>query len=188
MDRHLIVGLGNPEPKYVANRHNVGFMVLDQLADEGRIQVTRSKFKGVYGAGTLEGVPVVLLKPKTFMNLSGQSVQPAARFFGVDPGRIIVVHDELDLPFGRVRLKVGGGHAGHNGLRSICADLGSRDFVRLRVGIGRPEKGTVSRYVLSDFVGEQREWLPDLLERSASAVRAALREGPRKAMNAVNAG
>lgn len=189
MQRHLVVGLGNPEPRYAGNRHNVGFMVVERLADEARIPLSRSKFKGVYGTGTFAGVSVVLLEPKTFMNLSGQSVVPAARFFDVAPERIIVVHDELDLPFGKLRLKVGGGHAGHNGLRSICAELGSHDFVRLRVGIGRPQKGSVSRYVLSDFTaGDETDWLPDLLDRSVAAVRAALTEGPRKAMNVVNAG
>ena len=187
MERHLVVGLGNPEPQYAGHRHNVGFMVLDRLADEHRVALSRSKFKGVYGTGSIGPVPVALLKPMTFMNLSGQSVVPAARFFGVAPARILVIHDELDLPFGRLRLKVGGGHAGHNGLRSICADLGSHDYVRLRVGIGRPQKGSVSRYVLSDFAGEEIEWLPDLLERAAAAVRAALEMGPRQAMNAVNA-
>lgn len=189
MQRHLVVGLGNPEPKYAGHRHNVGFMAVDRLADEARITVGRSKFKGVYGSGTVGDVPVVLLKPMTFMNLSGESVVPAARFFDVPPERIVVIHDELDLPYGRLRLKVGGGHAGHNGLRSICNLLGSRDFVRLRVGIGRPQKGSVSRYVLSDFAaGEEAEWLPDLLERSAAAVRSALEQGPRKAMNVINAG
>lgn len=187
MDRHLIVGLGNPGPRYVDNRHNVGFMVLDHLAAEAGIDIGRSKFKGVFGAGTIEGAPIALLKPMTYMNLSGQSVAPAARFFDVDPSRVVVVHDELDLPFGRLRLKVGGGHGGHNGLRSMFQELGSRDFVRLRVGIGRPQGGSVSDYVLSDFDGEDAQWLPDLLERSAAALRATLREGPRLAMNTVNA-
>lgn len=189
MQRHLVVGLGNPEARYAGNRHNVGFMAVDRLAEEARITAGRSKFKGVYGTGDIAGIPVVLLKPMTFMNLSGESVVPAARFFDVPPERIVVIHDELDLPFGKLRLKIGGGHAGHNGLRSICQLLGSRDFVRLRVGIGRPEKGTVSRYVLSDFAaGEETDWLPDLLDRAAAAVRAALSDGPRKAMNVVNAG
>lgn len=189
MQRHLVVGLGNPEPRYAGNRHNVGFMAVDRLADDARISLSRSKFKGVYGTGEVAGMPVALLKPMTFMNLSGESVVPAARFFDVPPERIVVIHDELDLPFGRLRLKIGGGHAGHNGLRSICNLLGSRDFVRLRVGIGRPEKGSVSRYVLADFAaGEETDWLPDLLDRSVAAVRAALSEGPRKAMNTVNAG
>lgn len=187
MDRQLIVGLGNPGPRYAHNRHNVGFMVLDRLAAEAGIDISRSKFKGVFGTGVIDDAPVALLKPMTYMNLSGESVSPAARFFDIDPTRILVVHDELDLPFGRLRLKVGGGHAGHNGLRSMVQALDSRDFVRLRVGIGRPQGGSVSDYVLADFAGDDAQWLPDLLERSVTALRAALREGPRKAMNTVNA-
>lgn len=187
MERQLIVGLGNPGPKYAQNRHNVGFMGIDRLADDGRIAVARKKFKGQYGAGTLDGASVVLLKPETFMNLSGQSVSPARSFFNVDVARIVVLHDELDLPFGRVRIKVGGGHAGHNGLRSIIDQLGTKDFVRIRIGIGRPEKGSVSGFVLTDFHGEQREWLADLVERAADAVRSILKDGVRKAMNRINA-
>ncbi|MCB9523449.1 MAG: aminoacyl-tRNA hydrolase [Myxococcales bacterium] len=188
MSRTLIVGLGNPGPRYVNTRHNVGFMVVDRLADDGRIDVGRSKFKALYGAGELEGQKIVCLKPQTFMNLSGQSVVPARQFFDVDVDRIWVVHDELDLPYGTVRLKIGGGHAGHNGLRSIVQQLGSRDFVRLRVGIGRPVHGSVSDYVLSDFAaGDERSFLPDLIERSVAALRLALREGPKNAMNQVNA-
>lgn len=186
MDRCLIVGLGNPGPRYAGNRHNVGFMVLDALAEHGQISISRAKFKGQYGTGTLEGRSVVLLKPETFMNLSGQSVVPAAQFFGVAPADIWVVHDELDLPFGTLRLKIGGGHAGHNGLRSIAELSGSKDFVRLRVGIGRPQHGSVSDYVLADFRGEDQEWLPDLVERGVDALRCALRETPRRAMNQVN--
>ena len=187
MDRHLVVGLGNPEPKYARNRHNVGFMVVDRLAEASRVDVTRSKFKGIYGTGTIGSCPVVLLKPLTFMNLSGQSVSPARSFFGIDAEHIVVIHDELDLAFGTLRLKMGGGHAGHNGLRSMVAELGTADFVRLRVGIGRPARGSVSDYVLADFDAEQQPWLPDLLDRAADAVKLALSEGPRKAMNTVNA-
>lgn len=187
MDRHLIVGLGNPGPKYARNRHNVGFMVVERLANEAGVALGRTKFKAVYGTGSVGGTPVALLLPQTYMNLSGQSVSPARSFFDVTDERIVVVHDELDLPFGTVRLKVGGGHAGHNGLRSIVAELGSRDFVRLRVGIGRPEKGDVTGHVLSDFRGEEADWLDDLLERSVAALRATLAEGARMAMNTVNA-
>jgi PTH1 family peptidyl-tRNA hydrolase len=188
MDRTLIVGLGNPGPRYAGNRHNVGFMALERLADDARIDATRKKFKGLFGAGEIERERVVMLAPQTFMNLSGQSVQPCAAFFDVSPPQIIVIHDELDLPFGTIRLKIGGGHAGHNGLRNIVAQLGTNTFVRLRVGIGRPQHGSVSDFVLSDFsAGDERAWLPDLLERSADAIRLVLREGARKAMNTINA-
>lgn len=187
MDRALIVGLGNPGSKYAKNRHNVGFMVLDQLASDAGTTVSRSKFKGHYATATVERRSVALLKPMTFMNLSGQSVVPARTFFNVADADIIVVHDELDMPFGTIKLKVGGGHAGHNGLRSIIAQLGGRDFIRLRVGIGRPVHGAVADFVLSDFAKEERDWLPDLIDRSVDAVRLVLADGLHKAMNQVNA-
>ena len=187
MKRHLIVGLGNPEPKYLMNRHNIGFMVLDQLAQDAGISLSRTKFNGVYGTGHIEGHSVVLLKPMTFMNLSGRSVTPCSRFFDVEPQHILVAHDELDLAYGDLRLKAGGGHAGHNGLRSMVGELGTADFLRLRIGIGRPQKGSVSNFVLSDFsAGEERDWLPDLIDRSVGAIRATVRDGIRRAMNEVN--
>jgi PTH1 family peptidyl-tRNA hydrolase len=123
----------------------------------------------------------------TFMNLSGRSVTPCSRFFDVPPDNILVAHDELDLAYGDLRLKSGGGHAGHNGLRSMVGELGKADFLRLRIGIGRPQKGSVSNYVLSDFsAGEERDWLPDLIDRSVSAIRSTVRDGIRRAMNEVN--
>ena len=187
MDRTLIVGLGNPGPRYAGNRHNVGFMALERLADDARIDVGRKKFKGLFGAGEIAQERVVLLAPQTFMNLSGQSVQPCAAFFDVSAPQLIVIHDELDLPFGTLRLKIGGGHAGHNGLRNIVAQLGTNSFIRLRVGIGRPQHGSVSNFVLSDFSNDERQWLPDLLDRSAAAIERVLKEGPQKAMNIINA-
>ena len=161
MARILVVGLGNPEAKYAANRHNIGFMILDQLARDSGISMTKTKFKGMYGSGPVNGASAVLLKPQTYMNLSGRSVAPAQKFFNIDAADVLVVHDELDLPYGRIRLKVGGGHAGHNGLRSMIKEMGSNAFARLRVGIGRPVHGDVSNFVLSDFArGEEQEWLP----------------------------
>lgn len=188
MSRRLIVGLGNPGAKYLNNRHNIGFQVIDRLAEQSGVALTRTKFNGIYGTGHVDGCSVVLLKPQTFMNLSGRSVVPASRFFDIEPENILVVHDELDLDFGILRLKVGGGHAGHNGLRSIHADLGTNAYHRLRMGIGRPQKGSVSAFVLADFTaGDEREWLPDMLDRGAGAIGAVLREGTRAAMNTVNA-
>ena len=187
MDRALIVGLGNPGSKYAKNRHNVGFMVLDRLASALGTTVSRSKFKGHYATATVEGRSVALLKPMTFMNLSGQSVVPARTFFNVTDANIIVVHDEIDLPFGTVKIKVGGGHAGHNGLRSIIAQLGGRDFIRVRVGVDRPVHGAVADFVLSDFSKEECDWLTDLIDRSVDALRLVLADGPHKAMNRINA-
>jgi PTH1 family peptidyl-tRNA hydrolase len=186
-DRLLLVGLGNPGPRYAGNRHNVGFMVLDHLAADAGISLSRKAFKGTCGTGDWETTPLVLLKPETFMNLSGQSVSPARSFYDVAPARIIVLHDELDLPFGTLRLKIGGGHAGHNGLRSIMAELGTGDFARLRIGIGRPLKGDVADFVLQDFAPDQRAWVPDLLDRSVAALRLALQQGVARAMNTINA-
>ncbi|MEE2788621.1 MAG: aminoacyl-tRNA hydrolase [Myxococcota bacterium] len=188
MERTLIVGLGNPDPKYTANRHNIGFMVLDRLADRAGLSMSKTKFRSRYATGQFEGKSVVVLKPQTYMNLSGRAVVPAQRFFDIEATRILVVHDELDLPFGKLRLKVGGGHAGHNGLRSMISEMGTNGFSRLRVGIGRPSRGDVSSYVLSDFAaGEEREWLPDLIDRACDAITMVVRKGTQAAMNEVNA-
>ena len=150
----LVVGLGNPGRKYEGNRHNIGFGVVDALARDVPSADFREKFSGLFARGEAFGSAVGLLKPQTYMNESGRSVQAAQAFLKVQLGEILVVHDELDLPFGEVRLKLAGGHAGHNGLRDISARLGA-DYARLRVGIGRPPpgfRGEVADYVLS--VGE----------------------------------
>jgi PTH1 family peptidyl-tRNA hydrolase len=186
----LIVGLGNPGKKYQANRHNVGFMAVDAMAGDVAGFAWKEKFAGVFGRGELFGKSSVLLKPMTFMNLSGDSVQPAMAFSKVAVGDVIVIHDELDVPFGEVRLKVGGGHAGHNGLRSIIERAGSPDFVRVRVGIGRPPagfRGDVADYVLHDFDSSERAELPDVLGRAIEATKKVLTLGLSAAMNAVNA-
>jgi len=182
---HLVVGLGNPGKKYSGNRHNVGFMAVDKLADERRLPEWREKFSGVYSRGD----ELMVLKPMTFMNVSGDSVQPAAAFVKVEPAQIVVLHDELDLPWGDVRLKLGGGHAGHNGLRSIIGRLGTPDFVRVRIGIGRPPagfRGEVADFVLQDFDSAERAELPDVLARAVSAVNAVLEKGFAAAQNTVN--
>jgi len=137
----LIVGLGNPGREYASHRHNVGFMAVDALWQQVRGEPFREKFSGEYARVTLAGEPAILLKPMTYMNESGRSVQPALAFFKIAPADLIVLHDELDLPFRDVRLKFGGGHAGHNGLRSIMAHVGTGDFGRVRIGVGRPPPG-----------------------------------------------
>lgn len=166
----LIVGLGNPGEKYARNRHNVGFMAVDAIAATHGFGPWRKKFSGQLAEGVLAGEKVLLLKPETYMNESGRSVAEAANFYKLSPEDIIVVHDELDLAPGRVRVKTGGGHAGHNGLRSIMAHLKGADgeFHRLRIGIGHPgEKNMVTRHVLSDFSGQERQWLEPLLDAIA---------------------
>lgn len=185
----LVVGLGNPGKAYATHRHNVGFMVVDELARALRADSPRDKFSGEICKGSHAGEDALLLKPTTFMNLSGQSVQPAAAFHKIPVANILVVHDELDLPFGEVRLKQGGGHAGHNGLRSMIQSLGSPDFARVRVGIGRPAqgfKGEVADWVLSPFDGAERTQLDDVLRRAADSVLDVLAHGVTPAMNKLN--
>ena len=187
---HLVVGLGNPGREYERSRHNVGFLVADALREAGAWPDYKQKFSGVWTRGSLaNGAPVALLKPQTFMNLSGDSVQPAAAFLKVPPADIIVVHDELDLPWKDVRLKMGGGHAGNNGVRSIIQRLGTPDFVRVRVGIGKPPpgfRGAGADWVLSDFDAVERAELPDLIGQAIDAVRRVVEDGLSAAMNAVN--
>lgn len=159
----LIVGLGNPDREYAGNRHNIGFMVLDRLACDARLLDWRARFSGLVSEGMLGGEKVFLLKPQTYMNLSGRSVRDAARFYKIPPERILVFHDELDLPPGKLRVKTGGGAAGHNGLKSIDAECGFQDYRRVRIGIGHPgDKARVSGYVLSDFSAEERPVMDDL--------------------------
>jgi PTH1 family peptidyl-tRNA hydrolase len=174
----LVVGLGNPGREHEGNRHNVGFMVVDAMRAAEGWPEWREKFRGLLTRGELRGETsrrdVSLLKPQTYMNLSGESVQPAAAFLKVAPARIVVVQDELDLPWKEVRVKVGGGHAGHNGLRSIIQCLGTPDFVRVRVGIGKPPpgfRGSGADWVLSGFDPAERAELPDVLRAAESAVR-----------------
>ena len=180
----LVVGLGNPGPGYAANRHNVGFMVADVLADR-----MGGRFKGPRGGcdivqGRLAGRRVVLAKPRSYMNLSGGAVAGAARFFKVDPVELVVLHDELVLPFGTVRLKLGGGEGGHNGLRSVSKSLSTRDFLRVRFGIGRPPgRMDPADFVLRDFAAAERRELPALLEHAADAVEALLAGGLEPAQN-----
>jgi PTH1 family peptidyl-tRNA hydrolase len=161
-------------------------MVTDLLADRGHAGGFRDKFKGEYARVRIGGEEAHLLKPLTYMNVSGESVQKALQFFKVPLPQVIVVHDELDLPFGVVRVKVGGGLAGHNGLRSIAQHCGGPGFVRVRFGIGRPRGQPVEAYVLSDFSASERAELPDLLARAADAVEATVSRGARAAMNAFN--
>jgi len=183
----LIAGLGNPGPEYEGNRHNVGFRIVDRLRELDGLPDFRPKFCGVLTRGQVAGHPVALLKPQGYMNLSGDSVQPAAAFLKIPTEHIVVIHDELDLEWKDVRIKVGGGHAGHNGIRSIIQRLGSAAFVRVRVGIGKPTGGRDSAdWVLSDFEATERAELPDVIASAVAAVRSILEIGPEAAMNRVN--
>lgn len=182
----LVVGLGNPGPSYRGHRHSVGFMVVERVHARIGASEWREKFRGLTGRGLLAGRETHLLLPQTFMNLSGESVLRAVTQLGVKPADILVVHDDLDLAFGDVRVKVGGGHGGHNGLRDISRVIGP-DYLRVRVGIGRPAVGTVERYVLSDFTREESAGLDGVIQRAVDAVESVVSEGPMRTMNKTNA-
>ncbi|KII14338.1 MULTISPECIES: aminoacyl-tRNA hydrolase [Phaeobacter] len=181
----LFVGLGNPGAKYAGNRHNIGFMALDQIASDHGFSPWKSKFQAQISEGVLGRTKVLLLKPQTFMNLSGQSVGEAMRFYKLTPADVTVLHDELDLAPGKARVKQGGGHAGHNGLRSIHSHIGA-DYSRVRLGIGHPgHKDAVAGYVLRDFAKADEAWLDDLMRGiSDGAAQLAAGDGG-KFMNAV---
>lgn len=186
----LVAGLGNPGDRYALTRHNVGFMVVDALAARSATSaVWRTHSEGLLAQVDSGPSRLLLLKPQTFMNLSGRSIQSVASHFKLGVEQILVVHDELDLPFGQLRLKLGGGDAGHRGVRSTAAELGAREFGRLRVGIGRPPvifEGTVADYVLQAFALTEREELPNLLDRAAQAVMLVAERGLAEAMNLTN--
>ena len=161
----LLVGLGNPGDKYEYNRHNIGFLAVDAIADTFGFPAYKKKYQGLMAEGNIEGEKVILLKPQTYMNNSGQSVGEAAKFYKIPLDRIAVFHDELDLAAGKIRTKKGGGNAGHNGLRSMDSHLNSNDYWRIRLGIGHPgDKAMVHNHVLSDFSKNDLIWLKSLIE------------------------
>jgi PTH1 family peptidyl-tRNA hydrolase len=183
----LVVGLGNPGAEYADNRHNIGFMVVDELAQRWRIGGLKAKFGGEHGRGEAGGQQVVLLKPMQYMNLSGQPVRDTAAFYKIEPKNLIVIHDEIDLEFGRVKVKVGGGHGGHNGLRSIADHIGPT-HVRVRCGVGHPgNKDRVVGHVLGPFSKAEQRELPDFVRFAADAVEAVVLKGVPAAMNQYNA-
>ncbi|GAA2331499.1 aminoacyl-tRNA hydrolase [Saccharopolyspora halophila] len=180
----VIVGLGNPGPRYAGNRHNIGFLVADELADRvgGKFKSHKSGAEVV--EGRLSGARSVLVKPRSYMNLSGGPVAGAVKFYKTAPESLIVIHDELDLPFGTVRLKRGGGENGHNGLRSITKSLGTRDYLRVRFGVGRPPgRMDPADYVLKDFSGVERKELAFFIDQCADAAEALAAKGLEQAQN-----
>ncbi|EYF04235.1 aminoacyl-tRNA hydrolase [Chondromyces apiculatus] len=186
---HLVVGLGNPGKEYASHRHNIGFMAIDALAEEMRSGAFQDGFSGQFSRMETAGEKAILLKPATYMNESGRSVQAAMAFFKIQPEGLLVIHDELDLPFGDVRLKMGGGHAGHNGLRSIMTHLGNGEFCRVRMGIGRPPadfRGKVADYVLSGFNEAERGALPACVRLATQGVLDVIARGAEAAMNIHN--
>lgn len=188
-DTLLVVGLGNPGPNYAKTRHNVGFMVVDILADRMRESFKVHKKSGAeVVTGRLAGRAVVLAKPRVYMNESGRQVGPLAKFYSLSAADVIVVHDELDLDFGRIRLKAGGGVAGHNGLRSVGSALGGNDFQRVRVGIGRPPGSkSGAAFVLEQFNAAERKEVPTICEQAADAAELLVELGLEPAQNTVHA-
>jgi PTH1 family peptidyl-tRNA hydrolase len=182
----LIVGLGNPGRKYAHNRHNVGFQCLDRLAQAHGLSFTQRRAKASLALGKIADVRVVLARPLTYMNHSGQAVRPLVSFYKLSIEDILVIHDDLDLPLGTTRLRPEGGSGGHKGMRSIIEALGSQAFPRLRVGIGRPPGNDAVSYVLSDFTADEQITLESVYERVVAAVELFLRESIEAAMNAYN--
>jgi peptidyl-tRNA hydrolase, PTH1 family len=188
-DPQLVVGLGNPGPNYAQTRHNLGFMVADRLAAR-----LGSKFKVHKRSGTeivtgrLGGRPVVLAKPRCYMNESGRQVGPLAKFYSVSAADVLIIHDELDIDFGQIRLKIGGGEGGHNGLRSVAAVLGPKDFQRVRIGIGRPPgRKDPAAFVLENFTAAERAEVPTVCEQAADATELLIELGLEQAQNRVHA-
>lgn len=181
----MIVGLGNPGPEYRGTRHNVGFAVLDELAKKNGIKIAKSKNKALYGQGSIGGSGVLLVKPLTYMNRSGEAVAPFARQYGIKPDRILVVADDMDLAVGRVRLKPKGSAGGHNGHKSIIQALGSSDYPRLKIGIGTPKKESIE-HVLSKFDPEEVQAINDAIGLAVNGCETAVEMGLERAMNRVN--
>ena len=183
----LIAGLGNPGREYRGNRHNVGYTVLDRLAEKLEISFTKMKMEALMTAVRYKRHRLILVKPQTFMNLSGKAVGSFARFYKIPLENILVVYDDIDLPFGTLRMKPDGGDAGQKGVRSIIDVLGTKEFSRLRVGIDRPPgRMPVSDYVLQDFSGQEHEWLPSVLDRAVDAILTFVEFGLNQAMTIYN--
>lgn len=186
MSTYILAGLGNPGPTYQWTRHNAGFLFLDRLAHLENISISKKSFSALSGELNFAGHRLILLKPQTFMNLSGNSVMPALQFYKAPLANLLVVHDELDLPFGMIRFKVGGGHGGHNGLRSIIENLGKGDFTRLRIGIGKAPHGDTTGHVLGKIPPDQMELLPRILDGGWEMLEMMLTEGLPKSMSLFN--
>lgn len=186
MSVYVIAGLGNPGPQYQWTRHNAGFLFLDRLANQEGIPVTKKTFSSLTGEWNYGDHRLVLIKPQTFMNLSGRAVMQTLQFHKLPLTHLIVVHDDLDIPFGSVRLKQDGGHGGHNGLRSIMELLGRGDFIRLRIGIGRPLHGDASGYVLGNIPPDQMEQMPHILDGGRDILEMLFKDGLPKAMSLNN--
>jgi PTH1 family peptidyl-tRNA hydrolase len=181
----LVVGLGNPGRAYRWTRHNMGFWLIEQLAGKQAIDLSRRGWQSVYGRGRIGGEEMILAKPQTYMNLSGEAVSRLLRFFKIQPENLFVLHDDLDLPFGKIRIRLQGGHGGHQGIKSIMEALGNGDFVRLKVGIGRPldRNQDPAAYVLQSLSTEEREEFKKVIQRGVQVAEILLTRGTQEAMN-----
>jgi PTH1 family peptidyl-tRNA hydrolase len=183
---HLVVGLGNPGARYERTRHNAGFLVVDRLASRAGVGVERKQHGALVESARLDGNPVVFAKPQTFMNLSGQAVASLRGYYKVADDAVVVIHDDVDLPFGDVRVKKGGGHGGHNGLRDLNQKIG-QTYVRVRFGVGRPPEGwDTADFVLANFTADEEAQLPALVDEAAAAVGLVVSRGVDAAMNQIN--
>ncbi len=185
----LVLGLGNPGRKYEETRHNAGFLVADRLAERWGTSLEERQFKALIGKARIHGKPVILVKPQTFMNLSGEAAVSLRGYYKVPDAQIVVVHDDVDIPFGEVRVKNGGGHGGHNGLRDLSQRLGGGHYIRVRFGVSRPPPGwDTADYVLGAFSRDESSQVDALVDRAADAVEAVVRDGVLAAMNVFNTG
>lgn len=189
MGLKMIAGLGNPGSEYAHTRHNMGFEVVDRLAEKYRIRPDRSKFNALFGKGVIDGSDVILVKPLTYMNASGEAVGPLLRFFKLDPADLLVIHDDMDLQMGRIRLRHKGSSGGHNGIKSLIRQLGTEDFARIKVGVGHPERTqeAVVNYVLGRFSKDEQKIMEDAFERASDAATAWLSLPFSEVMNRFNA-
>ena len=184
---YVIAGLGNPGREYEGTRHNVGFMTLDALADKYNIDVREKAFKGLIGKGVIEGNKVILVKPQTYMNLSGECIRQVMDYYKVDPSEFIVIYDDISLGVGQIRIRAKGSAGGHNGIKNIIAHLGGQVFPRIKVGVGeKPPKWDLADYVLGHFQGDEKKLMEEAYDRAAAAVVEILTDGPDKAMNDFN--
>ena len=185
--RYLIVGLGNPGTDYAATRHNIGFVVVDKLAAQAGITLNKRKYNCVYGSGRLAGFQVLLAQPMAYMNRSGPPVQQLAAYYRISDQDLLVVHDDIDLVFGRIKIKEKGGHGGHNGIKSLINAFGNGDFTRVRIGVGRPEQGRdAANHVLGRFNKDERAALDLIVDQAQDAVVTILSEGAQASMNMFN--
>ncbi len=181
-----LIGLGNPGRQYIQTRHNAGFLVIDRIADEINIKLDQKGFQSVYGKGILNGEQVILVKPQTFMNLSGEAVGPIIKYYRIPVKQVLIVYDDLDLPLGKIRIRLSGSAGGHKGLSSSLTAIGEQAVPRLRVGIGRPDNVTIINYVLTPFSGEELNVFKASIIRAAQAGISFVTEGAPAAMNRFN--